>query len=120
MNTFEFFSLIFLVLNNEWQDCKDEDLGQFLSEMNPYFWQTEDSADPAVYSEFKEFMKDKSIGEDYGYSLVNDYLDTIYYFKNLRKFFSVIDKEYWIESARCLLNQPHKGQSTNSMGDGIC
>ena len=103
MNNFEFFSLIFLVLNNEWDDSKDENLGQFLSEMNPYFWQTEDSADPAVYSEFKDFMKNKKIGDDFGYSLVNEYLETITSFPTIKNCFSAIDKEYWLQSAKSQL-----------------
>ena len=45
MNNFEFFSLIFLMLDSCWDDCKDSKLGNFLSEMNPYSWETEDSAD---------------------------------------------------------------------------
>ena len=54
-------------------------------------------------------MKHKKIGDDFGYSLVNEYLETITSFPTIKKFFSAIDKDYWLESAKCLLNQPHKG-----------
>lgn len=36
MNNFEFFSLIFLMLDSCWETCKNDSLGSFLSEMNPY------------------------------------------------------------------------------------
>ncbi len=112
MNNFEFFSLIFLLLNNEWEECKDEQLGQFLSEMNPYLWTDIGSADPAFYSEFLDFMKDKTIGEDLGYSLVNPYLDTIEFYPNMKRYLSDIDEETWKDSVQQLLSQPHKGESS--------
>ena len=34
MNNFEFFSLIFLMLDSCWDDCKDSKLGNFLSDWN--------------------------------------------------------------------------------------
>lgn len=44
MNNFELFSLIFLLLDERWNDCKDKQLGHFLSEMNPFAWTSEDDA----------------------------------------------------------------------------
>ena len=85
MNTFEYFSLIFFMLDACWEDTKDTNLGQFLSEMNPYMWGTEDSADPAVYEEFKEFMKDKNLGKDNGFELAKEYLKTIDFYPGLEK-----------------------------------
>lgn len=109
MNNFEFFSLIFLLLNKQWEINHDETLGNFLSEMNPYLWEDEISADHAVYAEFLDFMNNKTIGSDYGYCLVNDYLDSISYYKNIKRFLDEIDEKSWIESAEKLLSQPHKG-----------
>ena len=37
MNNFELFSLIFLLLDSCWEECKNEELGNFLSEMNSLF-----------------------------------------------------------------------------------
>ena len=39
------------MLDSCWEENKNETLGQFLSEMNPYMWATETSADPAWYEE---------------------------------------------------------------------
>ncbi len=112
MNTFELFSLIFLLLDERWEVHKEnEDLGHFLSEMNPYLWDDIGSADPAVYSEFLDFMQDKTIGEDFGYSLVSPYLDTIEFYPNLKRYLSDVDKETWIDAVHQLLSQPHKGDS---------
>ena len=110
MNTFEFFSLLFLLLNERWEDNKDVMLGHFLSEMNPYAWTTEDSADPAVYEEFKTFMADKSFGEDNGFSLVAPYLDSITFYPDLKRFLADVDPKIWNNAVQQFMNQPHKGE----------
>ncbi len=109
MNNFEFFSLIFFMLDACWDECKDEMLGHFLSEMNPYLWETEDSADPAVYSEFKAFMKDKVIGEDNGFKLAKEYLKSIDFYQGIEKYLDEYDQDGWNDAMQQLLSQPHKG-----------
>ena len=109
MNNFEFFSLIFLMLDSCWDDCKDSKLGNFLSEMNPYSWETEDSADLAVYKEFKEFMKDKQIGPDNGFQLAKDYLKTITYYPGLEKYLNEYDQDGWNDAMQQFMAQEHKG-----------
>lgn len=110
MNNFEFFSLIFLLLDERWEECKDDNLAHFLSEMNPYLWDSLCSADPAVYEEFKDFMKDKTIGSDNGFSLVNSYLDTVTFYPNLKNFLKDVDQEVWNDAVQQLMSQPHKGE----------
>ena len=74
MNNFELFSLIFFMLNACWENCKDTELGQFLSGMNPYLWESEMSADPAWYEEFKEFRasnKELRGAQEQGVSIID-------------------------------------------------
>lgn len=110
MNTFEFFSLIFFLLDNCWDNNKNPELGKFLSGMNPYAWETEDSADPSWYEEFKTFMKDKSLGNDNGFQLAKEYLKTITFFPGLEKYLDDYNQEGWNDAMYQLLNQPHKGE----------
>ena len=77
-----------------WEKNKDENLGYFLSEMNPYLWVDIGSADPAVYEEFKDFMKDKSLGADNGFSIAKEYLRTAVFYKGLEKYLD----EYVVKS----------------------
>ena len=114
MNNFEFFSLIFFMLNACWEENKDENLGYFLSEMNPYLWVDIGSADPAVYEEFKEFMKDKSLGTDNGFSLAKEYLRTAVFYKGLEKYLDEYDQEGWNDAMQQLMSQPHKGESVQA------
>lgn len=111
MNDFEFFSLIFLLLNSCWEERKDEALGDFLSEMNPYLWDSEDSADPAAYAAFKEFIKGKERGDDNGFQLAKDYLKTIDYYQGIEKYLDEYDREGWNDAMRQLMSQEHKGDA---------
>ena len=111
MNNFEFFSFFYLMLNSCWEKNKNETLGQFLSEMNPFLWKQEVSADPAYFEEFKTFMKDKSLGNDNGFQLAKDYLKTIDYFPNLEKYLDEYDQDCWNDAMQQLMNQPHKGET---------
>ena len=110
MNNFEFFSLIFFMLNACWEEDKDSELGQFLSGMNPYFWEPEMSADPAWYEEFKDFMKDKTLGEDNGFQLAKEYLKSIELYPGLEKYLDEYDQEGWDDAMQQLMTQPHKGE----------
>lgn len=116
MNNFEFFSLIFFMLNACWEDNKDENLAHFLSEMNPYLWNDETSADPAWYEEFKEFMKGKSLGKDNGFQLAKEYLKTIDFYPGLEKYLEEYDQDGWNDAVQQLMSQPHKG---DGKGDSI-
>lgn len=52
--------MIYFALDAQYdeQKTKDEELGQFLSEINPFLWKEESSADPAYFVEFQKFMKE--------------------------------------------------------------
>ena len=110
MNNFELFSLIFFMLNACWEDNKDENLAHFLSEMNPYLWEEEMSADPAWYEEFKDFMRNKTIGTDNGFQLAKEFLKSIEFYKDLDKYLDEYDQDGWNDAMYQLLNQPHKGE----------
>ena len=106
MTDFALFSLIYFALDAQYdeQKTKDEELGQFLSEINTFLWKEESSADPAYFVEFQQFMKDKQIGADYGYALVFEYLMTEKFYEGIPQYFSKISKEEWIESAKNLFS----------------
>ncbi len=111
MTNFELFTLIFHALNQEWEECKDKTLGDFLSEINPYLWKAEMSADPAYFEEFKTFMNGKSISSDYGFKYAKEYLKTITYYPNLDKYLADYDEDSWINGAKQLLAFLHTDQS---------
>jgi len=75
------FVNMFLALDALWDDCRDETLGGFLSEANPYLWADKGSADPAIWSEFsaayeKRFPSDDATLEQ-AHSFVHSYLEGI-------------------------------------------
>ena len=114
MTNFELFSLIYFVLDAEYDssDKSDEQLMHFVSELNPFLWAEESSADPAYYEEFKSFMKDKTIGSDMGYSLALEFLSNDIYYSKIPEYFQKTTIEEWISAAKEYLSEPHKG-STN-------
>ncbi len=115
MNSFEFFCLIYFMLDHCWEETKDEKLTCSLSDMNPYLWMTEDSADPAVYANFQDFMQGKTLGDDNGFQLAKDFLkslkDSSELYAGLDAYLDEYSQEEWDDAMRQLLSQPHKGQS---------
>lgn len=49
MNKFELFSMIFYVLDAEWDESKNPTLGEFLSSANPFLFDSLSSAVPEIY-----------------------------------------------------------------------
>jgi hypothetical protein len=119
MNSFELLTMMYAELEHEWEENfnKDEELGNFLTEVSPFTWDDYSSADPAIYIEFAAFCKGKSIGADYGYGIVRDYLkimpEQVVYepFKIAYEAFLNIPLYDFIEDTREYLAEPHKGDS---------
>jgi hypothetical protein len=117
MNTFELFTMMYFVLDEEWEEYPNEELRQFLSDIDPFIWGTCVSADPAYYPGFQKFCKGKTIGNDYGYAIVIEYLETIpepvmtQSFEIVSSTFKKLSVEEWIEGAKEYLAEPHKGDS---------
>ena len=61
MTQFEEFCLIYYALDSVWNNSRNENLGEFLSECNPFLWKSLDSADPAMFAEFCELFPQKEI-----------------------------------------------------------
>ncbi len=112
MTNFELFTMMYFVLDTELEKINrsDELLLDYVSNLNPFLWNSEDSADPAYFSEFNDFMKDKVIGDDYGYSLIVEFIKTNdeYYF-GLEKYFLRISVEEFKEAFKRYLSERHKG-----------
>ncbi len=112
MTNFELFTLMYITLEkeNEKNGKSNELLSEYVSDLNPFIWKTEDSADPAYFSEFNDFMKNKKIGDDFGFSLIAEFIKTNdEYYSSLEKYFLMIKKEDFIQSAKKYLSEPHKG-----------
>jgi len=54
MNKFELYCMIYYVLDAEWDESKNAELGAFLSGANPFLFADIGSADPMVYAHFCE------------------------------------------------------------------
>lgn len=76
MNKYQIFIALFYVLDAEYDECKDERLGNYLSGMNPFLFKGEGSADPAIYSEFSSIFKTKigTVEEELEYNEAYDFV----------------------------------------------
>lgn len=114
MTNFELFTLMYFVLDAEYEkDGKtDERLMHYVSELNPFLWDAEDSADPAYFYDFNKFMQNKTIGDDCGYSLIVEFIKTNdeYYF-GMEKYFLKTSVEAFKEAAKRYRAAPHKGDT---------
>lgn len=118
MTNFELFTMMFFTLDIQYKTHKDdEDFANYLSSLDPFIWEECTSGDPAYFSEFQEFMKNKTIGSDYGYSTALEFLQTNEYSKGMDKYFLMTPKEKYIEGAKKYLAQAHKGDGKNNSED---
>ncbi len=80
-------------LECRYDETKNEELMEYLSEANPYIFKDRNSADPVISEDFSEFVKEDTEPEK-AYGCVTEYL------KNKTKFseiFSDISLEEWKE-----------------------
>lgn len=100
MECIDVFKLLYYALDSTWNKTKNEDLGEYCSEMNPFLWKDEGSADLAVYSNFKEkFNKqfDNKCSVENGFIFSKQFLDNddSLYAKSARKAFKTITLNDW-------------------------
>ncbi len=107
MNQFELFCMIFFVLDAEWDETRDPELGKYLSSANPFLFADIGSADPSVFHRFCEHT-DKITPLNSSFRTAFNYIQSLQD-EALVRAFSGIEEKDWIASAREYLEQPHKG-----------
>ncbi|MBQ6895319.1 MAG: hypothetical protein IJN40_07485 [Clostridia bacterium] len=102
MLVYDVFVLMFDALDVMYDEAPNEILGNYLSGLNPFWFNDEGSADPAEYEEFKEvFLKqfsNKEPSPEETYIFCKDYLK-LKAPKEVNVAFSKINKDDWIYSA---------------------
>lgn len=109
MNSFELFTMIFFTLDAYWDEHKGEDLGQFLSSMNPFLFEDIGSAVSNIYYDYCNWLGGRSITIDNSYMLAKEYVDKLNK-GYIEEAFGWIDSEGWAESCMRYLSEPHKGE----------
>ena len=110
MNKFELFTMIFFVLDGYWDEHKGDDLGQFLSSMNPFLFEDIGSAVPDIYNDFCKMLGNRSITIDNSFGIAKEYISSISA-DYISDAFEWIDEEKWKASCNEYLSEPHKGDS---------
>ena len=97
MKIFTIYNLMFLILEELYEETKNENLNTFLSEANPYVWEGENSGDPAIYSHFKLNFKDENY-VDYAYDYIVDFLSNQKYYDGIVDIFKSLSKEEYVDT----------------------
>lgn len=107
MNAFELFCLVYFLLDRAWDRSRDDELGQYLSDADPFIWEDEGSADPAIYSEFIQRVP-KDIDVDGSYEIAKRYVKSLDSTSVLNAF-ETVSPEQWLHAVKRYLAQEHKG-----------
>jgi hypothetical protein len=108
LDTYTSFKLLYYALDAIYDETKNKGLGEFCSNMNPFIFTDEGSADPAIYSDYKikfeeKFNKECSIIDAYNFS--KDFLnkETDIYAKYAADAFNEISFDDWSNAANNLI-----------------
>lgn len=113
MNSFELFTMVFFTLDAYWDEHKGEELGNFLSGMNPFLFEGIGSAISSVYIDFCGFLNERTITRENSFEIAKEYvlsLDKDY----IVNAFEWIDKKKWDDSCKEYLAEHHKGGETRA------
>lgn len=103
MSKYELFCMIFYVLDAEWDESKDAELGRFLSGANPFLFKETGSADPAIYQRFCETVPEP-ISVENSYNIAWKYIYSLHN-KTITSSFLSIDETEWKECVKEYLSQ---------------
>ncbi|MDO5014587.1 MAG: hypothetical protein Q4E28_01340 [Clostridia bacterium] len=109
MNQFELFTMIFYVLDAEWDETQDRILGDFLSGANPFLFEDLSSADPEIYKQFCEIVTEPITVEN-SYIIASKYIASLNS-NIISKAFKSITEDEWVDSVKEFLSEEHKGET---------
>ncbi len=107
MTKYELFIMIYYVLDYYWDQNQGEELGNYLSDMSPFTFADIGSADPAVYSEFCDFIKVTKIEIENSYEIACKYIEYINK-PYVTIAFEWVTKEDWIDKCKIYMESEHK------------
>ena len=108
MNKFELYCMVFYVLDAEWDENKNPQLGEFLSGANPFLFDDIGSAEPTIYENFCKTVTDDITVEN-SYSMALNYIAGLGN-ETVSSAFSTIDENEWIACVKEYLSSDHKGR----------
>lgn len=126
MTQFELFCAVYYAVGLVWlntggrqyyesgfkdDSIQNEDLRMFLSDANPHIWAGENSADPAIFTEFREIVQQKNIPIEDSYGTASRYIEALpyYYADGVREAFMKITRWEWDGGVARYMSKPHKG-----------
>ena len=110
MSEFELFTIIYFVLDTYYEnDIQDPFISTVLSDMNPFVWAGIGSADPAMYSEYLDFLNGRAITLENSLDIAKDYVKTID-FADVTAAFVEMSENDWMNYCKKYLSEPHKGE----------
>ena len=109
MNPFELYTMIFYVLDADWDESHDENLGQFLSGMSPFTFSGIGSAVRSEYLGYLDWLNNRSITLENSFALAKEYIMSINDC-TVSKAFNWIEEEEWLRATIEYLASDHKGK----------
>ena len=77
MNRKEVFVMTFYCLDAYWEEHQSGELGMICSGMNPFLFADQESADPAIWSEFCALVHDEEYTAQEGFEKAKEYVKTL-------------------------------------------
>ena len=108
MNKFELYTMIFMTLDFYWDTHKGDDLGVFLSSMNPFLFKDIGSAVPNVYHDYEEWIDERKISVKNSYCIAKEYIASVNE-NYISEAFAWVTEEEWIAKCKKYLETDHKG-----------
>ena len=108
MSKYELFCLIFMALDADWDETHNEELGQYLSDANPFLFAENVSAVQDVFIKFSNFVGDREVNKTNSFSIAKEYIDYLN-IPAVSESFSTLEPEQWNEALEEYLSAEHKG-----------
>ncbi len=108
MNEFELFTIMYFWIDDYYAESSDDKINNLIGEMNPFLWQENCSADPALFDDFCHYMEGKTATIDNSLELAKNYVEAIDYV-DVTEAFENPDYEKWKDGCRRYIADEHKG-----------
>ena len=99
MDSFDLYIMIYYSLDHYWDKHGGDDLGNFLSGMNPFLFQGEGSAVPDIYVKYKRFLNNREITIENSYDVACEYIACLGE-KYIFEAFEWVERNKWEEKCR--------------------
>lgn len=117
MKTMQSFLLFFYILDQGYDQCKEDDLGGFLGAISPELWEDGQPTDKAIYNDWQEITKPETVNIS---NIINKSYNFLIYYEKEYDFDFYKTKQWLLSISNDVVEKAYEKSEILYKKNGYC